>query len=96
MTIKLTPALENALTKQARKKGTTPEMLALDTLHTQFGISKESNTSSENQGNLADYLSDHIGVLSSSEYISGGAKMSENSRKKFTAGLIKKRQQNRL
>ena len=96
MTIKLTPALESALTKQARKKGTTPEMLALDTLHTQFGISKESKTSSENHSNLADYLSNHIGVLSSSEFVSGGAKMSENSRKKFTEGLIKKRQQNRL
>ena len=48
---------------------------------------------SEAQGTLADFLHGHIGVLHSSEYMPGGARMSVDSGKKFAAGLLKKRQQ---
>jgi len=92
MKITLTPDIEFALTKHAHRKGTTPEMLALDILREQFVSSPESKTPVEDQGTLADYLVDHIGILSSSEYVSGGARMSENCGKKFATGLVKKRQ----
>jgi hypothetical protein len=91
MKITLPPDIESALTKQAQKKGKTPEMLALDTLRKRFVSSLKTKALVEEQGTLADYLADHIGVLSSSEYVSGGAHMSENCGKKFAAGLIKKR-----
>jgi hypothetical protein len=45
--------------------------------------------SSDRDETLADHLTDHIGVLSSSEYVSGGAQMSKNCSKKFAAGLLK-------
>lgn len=48
---------------------------------------------SEEQGTLADFLQGHIGILHSSEYVPGGARMSVDSGKKFAAGLLKKRQQ---
>ena len=48
---------------------------------------------SETQGTLADFLQGHIGILYSSEYMPGGARMSVDSGKKFAAGLLKKRQQ---
>lgn len=48
------------------------------------------------QGTLADFLQGHIGVLHSSEYMPGGARMSVDSGKKFAAGLLKKRQQEKL
>ncbi len=48
---------------------------------------------SEEQETLADFLQGHIGVLHSSEYIPGGARMSEDSDKKFAQGMLKQRQQ---
>ena len=47
---------------------------------------KESHT----ERTLADFLSSHIGVLDSSEYVPGGARMSEASGKKFADGLLKR------
>ncbi|MXX38371.1 MAG: hypothetical protein F4Z85_09975 [Gemmatimonadetes bacterium] len=45
----------------------------------------------EAQGTLADFLQGHIGILHSSEYMPGGARMSVDSGKKFAAGLLKQR-----
>ena len=47
---------------------------------------KESDT----ERTLADFLSAHIGVLDSVEYVPGGARMSEASGKKFAEGLLKR------
>lgn len=96
MEITITLEIERALKEEALKQGTTPELLALDTLRKRFVPSTAEDVSAEEQGTLADFLKDHIGVLSSSEYVPGGAAMSEESGKKFTAGLIRKRQQGRL
>ena len=45
---------------------------------------------------LADFLADRIGVLSSSEYIPGGAQMSEDCGKKFAQGMVEKRKRGKL
>jgi hypothetical protein len=88
------------LTEYALKQGTTPEVLALHTLRerfvSSFVSSTETETASEKQGTLADFLVGHLGVLSSSEHVPGGARMSENCSKKFAAGLVKKQQESRL
>ena len=39
---------------------------------------------------LAEFLRDHVGVLNSSEHVPGGARMSEDTGRKFTEILIKK------
>jgi hypothetical protein len=96
MEITLTPDIERALAKQARRQDTTPKMLALDALRERFASSMETETPTGKQKTLADFLAGHIGVLSSSEHIPGGARMSENCGKKFAAHLIKKRQKERL
>ena len=57
---------------------------------------KAAAAESEEAQTLADFLSDYIGILSSSEFVNGGAHMSENSGKKFTEGLLKKREEGRL
>ena len=49
-----------------------------------------SEVPSETQGTLADFLQGHIGVLNSSEHVPGGARMSEDTGRKFTEILIKK------
>ena len=96
MNIVLPPEIEQALVEHAQKQGTTPELLIVESLRDRFVPSESSDTPAEGEGSLADFLSEHIGVLHSSEHIQGGARMSEDSGKKFAAGMIKKRQQGRL
>ncbi len=96
MNITLTADIENALTEEASNKGTTPELLALDCLRERFVASAEMASATEKQGTLADFLAGHIGVLASGEHVPGGARMSEETGKKLTAGLLLKRAQGRL
>jgi hypothetical protein len=96
MKIMLTPDLEHALAEQANKQGTTPKRGALDYLRERFLPPDTTEGKIEEQGTLADFLANHIGVLSSSEYVPGGAHMSENRGSKFTAGLVEKRRKGRL
>jgi hypothetical protein len=96
MKITLTPDIEKALTKLARSRGMTPEILALNTLREQFVYSGTAEVPVSEEETLADFLADHLGVIASSEKIPGGARMSEDTGKKFAAGLAKKRQQGRL
>ena len=95
MQLILTADIEHALIEQANQQGTTPELLALDCLRQRF-VPLESVEPLEEGKSLADFLSDHIGVLASGEHVSGGACLSENSGQKFTAALLKKRQQGQL
>jgi hypothetical protein len=98
MEITLPPEIEEALKKQAGQQGTTPEQLALETLRRQFLAQGESAKPVEGQGkgNLADFLSSFIGVLHSSDFVPGGAKMSESTADTFAAALAEKRKQGRL
>lgn len=96
MIITLTPDLEQALREQAQKKGTTPELLALESLREQFVAPVGSTPPDGEAATLADFLSGHIGVIHSSEQVPGGARMSENSGSKFAAGMVEKRQRGRL
>ena len=86
MVITLTPDLEKALAERARKLGTTPETLALNSLRERFAPAPPQKL----QGTMADYLKDFIGVLHSSEFVKGGAQMSVDTGKKFTAILLEK------
>jgi hypothetical protein len=90
MIIILTPDIESALAEEARKQGTTPEVLALDCLRERFLPAGTSEPSSGQQGTLADFLAGFIGVLASSEHVPGGARMSEDTGKKFAAGMLQK------
>lgn len=96
MNIALTPDIEKALRERAIKQGTSPEVLVIHALRELFISSVATETTADKNGTLFDYLADHIGVLSSSEYIKGGARMSENCGKKFATGLLKKRQGRKL
>jgi hypothetical protein len=95
MIIKLTPDIEQALAEEARKLGMTPEQLALDSLRERFMGREPPPSPAKEPETLAHFLRGHIGVLHSSEHVPGGARMSEASGKKFTAGLIAQRQQPR-
>jgi hypothetical protein len=100
MEITLPPEIEKALKKRARQRGTTPEQLALETLRRQFvdatPAQGENSTPVEGYANLAEFLAGYIGALDSSEFVPGGAKMSEATVDKFAAALAQKRKQGRL
>jgi hypothetical protein len=95
MIIKLTPDIERALAEAALNLGKTPEQLALDSLRERFVGREAPPSPAREPETLADFLCGHLGVLHSSEHVPGGARMSEASGKKFTAGLLAQRQQQR-
>jgi len=95
MIIQLTPDVEQALAEAARNLGTTPEQLALDSLRERFVDREAPPYPAREPETLADFLREHLGVLHSSEHVPGGARMSEAIGKKFTAGLLAQRQQQR-
>ena len=95
MIITLTPDIEQALAAEARKLGLAPEQLALDSLRERFLSPESQRVPAAEPVTLADFLCGHVGVLHSSEYVPGGARLSEDSGRKFAAGLIAQRPQRR-
>ena len=61
-TITLPPDLEQSLVEEADKRGTTPELLALDSLRESF-VSAQKKGHEEKNESLFDFLSDHIGTV---------------------------------
>lgn len=96
MTITLTPDIEVRLTEEARKTGTTPQELALQCLRTRFVGPEGDKSPTQEEGSLADFLADHVGVLASNEQVPGGAQLSQDSGKKFATGMVEKRRRGRL
>ena len=87
-TITLTPDLEEALSEEAQRQGTSPETLALD------GLRRLYLPIPPAEGETAgEFLKDFIGVLHSSEYVPGGAGLSERTGEAFTNLLLQKRRE---
>ena len=96
MTIQLSPDLEQALAEEARRRGTTPELLVNECLRDRFVHASIQAPTGNGAKNLAELLADHIGALQSSEKVPGGARMSEDTGKRFTEILTEQRRQGRL
>src|SRR5688500_19585338 len=95
MVIELTPDLEQALTAEAGRQGTSPELLALDTLREKY-VKAEPPEDAGAEGTPYDLLKDYIGVVDSRDLIPGGAQMSTDTGRKFTEILLEKRRQGRM
>lgn len=96
VTISLTPELEQALAEAARRQGTTPEILASEFLRERLLPAVTPDPDLAESGTLAESLADFIGILSSSEFVEGGAQFSERTGEQFTAGLMARREQGHL
>ncbi len=101
MKITVPPDIERALAAHAHKLGTTPDLLALDSLrerflHTEPEETEEAHSHEASATTLAGFLHGYIGVLHSGEHVPGGARLSDDRGKKFAAGLLKKRATGRL
>ena len=89
MTITLPPDLVEVLTKEAARRGTTPEQLALDSLRDRFVPPAPPAPMPEGE-TMADFFEGYVGTVNSSEFIPGGAQLSVNSSEKFAALLAAK------
>lgn len=89
-TITLPPDLEDRLAEEAQRRGTTPELLAVDTLRKAF-VPVEAPNGEQPQGTLYDYLAGYIGAVEGT-----GEALSENTGKLFTDYLVEKHRQGRL
>lgn len=94
MELTLTPEIESAIKIQANRAGTTPEKVALDGLRMLFVSRVEA--ADESPVSLADFLDGYVGVIRSSEFVAGGAQMSEETGKQFAQLMAQKRIQDRL
>lgn len=96
MTIVLTPDVEQALAEKAREKGTTPDALANSFLRGCLSLNGGGVvTATAQPRNLAEFLADHIGVLSSVEDGVSSGDLSEHTGEQFTALLLAREEQDR-
>ncbi len=93
LTVTLTPDLEAALAEQARRAGTTPERLALESLRSQFLPVPPHDPA---EGSLAEFLDGFVGCIRSAEGEPGGAQTSPAGGRAFAAGMAAKRRAGRL
>jgi hypothetical protein len=89
-TITLPPEIEGPLAEEARKQGTTPELLAVDCLRKLFTPSPTVEKPAEAK-TLFDFLSGYIGTVNGTTEA-----LSENCGQRFAQGLIEKQQRGRL
>lgn len=91
MTTIILPAdLEGPLREQARKQGTTPEALALDSLRKLFG-SPAIKIEPENGESLFDFLKGYSGMVSGTT-----EPLSEKCGEGYVESLVEKQERGRL
>lgn len=89
-TIILPPDLEGRLGDEARRRGTTPELLALDGLRQLFAPPPAAN-GTEDHGTLFDFLAGYVGT------VAGAAEpYSEDCGRRFAEALAEKQERGRL
>ena len=85
-TITLPVEIEGPLAEEARRRGTTPERLALEALRLRFVSSGASPTGSPLESNLADFLDGYVGVVAGST-----EPLSERCGERFAHGLAEEK-----
>jgi hypothetical protein len=83
-TITLPPEIEEPLAEEARKQGTTPELLAVDCLRKLFTPSPTRGEPAEGE-TLFDFLSGYDGTVNGTTEA-----LSENCGQRFAQGLLEK------
>jgi hypothetical protein len=83
MTISLPPDIEDALAEEAKRLGTTPELLALHSLRQLFASARDVDSSPSQETTLYDFLADCIGTVEGSTKA-----FSEDCGRRFADGLI--------
>jgi hypothetical protein len=90
VTLTLPSDLEEILVEEARRQGTTLELLAVDYLRKSLVLALAAEKPAEN-ATLFDFLSGYIGTVDGTTEA-----LSENCGQRFTQGLLEKQQRGRL
>lgn len=90
-TITLTPDIERPLMEQARRQGTTPELLALDGLRRLFAPEQDPTPDGPAGETLFDFLQGYVGTVSGTSEA-----LSENCGPRFAEGMAEKQRDGRL
>ena len=91
ITISLPPDIEGPLIEEAQRRGTTPELLVLDSLRTLFVPTPASEEPTGENATLSDFLAGYIGTVEGSREA-----FSDNCGQRFAEGLAEKQQRGRL
>lgn len=83
MTITLPPEVEAMLAEEARRRGTTPELLAVDCLRNRLG--PPAAEAGDEGASLFDFLSGYTGTVEGSSEA-----FSERCGRRFMNGLVEK------
>lgn len=94
LTLRIPPALHQAIDDAARTQGTTVESLAAEVLRERFAPENGQTAAETGGGTLADLLAPYIGVLDSGEVVPGGARLSER-RRDYAAMLLRDHREGR-
>ncbi len=89
-TITLPPDLEGRLDDEARRRGTTPELLALDGLRQLFAP-PPTDSGATSKGTLFDFLNGYVGTVAGTT-----EPFSEDCGRRFAEGLAEKQDRGRL
>lgn len=95
VTIEFPPELERKLDESARRKGTTPGALVLTIVRNQLLAEEETESPNPAPRNLAEYLADHIGVLSSVKDGVSQGDLSERTGERYKEILLEREAQRR-
>jgi len=87
VTITLPPELESIVIREAQQQGTTPELLTLEKLR---GLLLPALPPETADLTMADFFAGYVGGLHSSEFVPGGANLSEDTGSKFKELLLKR------
>ena len=91
MTISLPLEIESPLTAEAQRRGTTPELLALESLRKSFAPPSASKESAHTAATLFEFLAEAIGTVEGSTEA-----FSENCGQRFAEGLAETQRRKRL
>ena len=83
ITISLPPDIEGALTEEAQRRGTTPELLVLDSLRTLFVPIPALEELTCEDATLSDFLAGYIGTVEGSREA-----FSDNCGQRFAEGRL--------
>ena len=65
-TTTLPSEIESPLVEEARRRGTTPELLAIDTLRPRFAATVASPSEKPSESDLVDFLAGYVGLVDGS------------------------------
>ena len=85
-TITLPPEIEGPLREEARRRGTSPELLALDALRVRFAPPVTPSPDQRPEPTLADFLNGYVGIVEGSTEA-----LSERCGERFAEGLAEGR-----